>query len=157
MKPQKREVTEFEKVKTDDFIPGVIEGIEYDQLHKFKGYGKDEKGNPKQDREAPAVRFKFALEGYKYHHRSKWMGFSYNEKSNLFIKFLVPLVENAVPEMDFDLDNLKGMKVKTLWSEKNDFQTVETIRPAGKKIAFSQAKSDIAETHEVQNDEECPF
>ena len=149
MKPPKRQTVSYEKVKTDDFIQGIIDEIEYDKEHKFNNKGEEKIG--------PAVRFKFVLDGYKYPHRSKWMGFSYGEKSNLYSKFLTALVEGAKPDMDFDLDGLKGLKVKTLWSEKNDFQTVETIRPVGKKILFVQEKSDLTETHEVETDEEVPF
>lgn len=116
----------YEKVSTDNFIPGIIEEIQYDKEHKFKFKGEESI--------AFGCRFKFMLEGYKHAHYSRWLKFNYGEKANLYKKYLVPLVDGAKPEMDFDLDQLKGVKVKTLWSEKNDFQSVETIRPAGKKV-----------------------
>jgi hypothetical protein len=152
MKPPKRASSmEYEKVSTEDFIPGVIEDIRYDAEHVFKGFGKDEKGNQKPDTKAHAVRLKFKLEGYQYPHYSRWMRFNYGEKANLYQKILVPLVEGAAPDMDFDLDQLKGVKVKTLWVEKNDFQSVETIRPVGKKVValnVMDQTAEVAETHE---------
>jgi hypothetical protein len=149
MKPPQRQTVNYEKVKTDDFIPGIIEDIEYDNAHVFKYKG--------EEKTVPAVRLKFKLEGYKYSHRSRWIGFNYGEKSNLYTKFLIPLVDGAKPDMDFDLDKLKGMEVKTLWSEKNDFQTVETIRPINQKMTYQKEKSDMAETYEPGADDEVPF
>jgi hypothetical protein len=152
MKPPKRAGNmEYEKVTTDDFVSGIIEDINYDPEHTFKGFGKDASGKDKPDTKAAAVRLKFKLEGYQYSHYSRWMRFNYGEKANLYLKFLVPLVEGAKPDMDFDLDQLRLLPVKTLWSEKNDFQSVETIRPIGKKVVplnvFTPA-AQIAETHE---------
>mgnify|MGYP007099612416 CR=1 FL=1 len=66
------------------------------------------------------------------------MKFNYGEKANLYVKFLSSLVENAVPDMDFDLEALKGMKIKILWADKNGFQYPETVRPQGKKIPMLQ-------------------
>lgn len=129
MKPPKREKTEFEKVSTEDFTVCTIAEISYDMEHKFTGYQGAE------DKIKPAVRFKFLVEGYKFPHYSRWMSFNFGEKSNLFLKYLVPLIEGATPDMDFDLDALKGMKIKILWAEKNEFQYPETIRPIGKKLA----------------------
>ena len=153
MKPPKPDKTEYEKVSTDDFLTGVIKEVQYDQEHKFKGF------NGEADKLKSAVRFKFEIDGYKHSHYSRWMTFSYGEKSNLFLKYLVPLVDGAVPDMDFDLDQLKGLKVKTLWSEKNDFQTVETIRPIGGKIAFTaeQVVQDEFDPSDLQPDEDVPF
>ena len=150
MKPPKREGSgDYEKVKTDDFVSGIIEDVAYDMLHKFKGF----EGKP--DTEAPGVRFKFKLEGYQYPHYSRWMKFNYGEKANLYLKYLAPLVDGAAPDMDFDLDQLKGLKVKTLWNEKNGFQSVETIRPIGKKVApATLPKEQLAEMHEVEPNED---
>lgn len=151
MKPPKTENKDFEKVSTEDFVQGVIEEIQYDKEHKFKGY------NGAEDKVRPATRFKFKLEGCQYPHYSRWMTFSYSEKSNLYTKYLVSLVENAQPDMDFDLDNLKGMKVKTLWSEHNGYQGIETIRPVGKKIAYQSGLPEIQMDEELQPDDEIPF
>lgn len=63
--------------------------------------------------------------------------------------------------MDFDLDQLKGLKVKMLWKNKTyegkEYQTIETIRPIGKKvIPINSPSSDIeiAESHDadIEND-----
>ena len=51
--------------------------------------------------------------------------------------------------MDFDIDALKGMKVKVLWAEKNEFQFPETIRPVGKKLAANTLPSiDVEEDNQ---------
>jgi len=130
MKPPKTENKDYEKVPTDDFVTGTIEEIKYEQDHEFKFKGESKR--------KPAVRLKFKIDGLQYPHYSRWMTFNYGEKSNLLLKYLIPLVEGAHPDMDFDLDALKGMKVKMLWNEQNGFQSVETIRPLGKKLAYKQ-------------------
>ena len=153
MKPPKSEKIDYEKVSVDDFVTGTIAEIQYDKEHLFKGF------DGSADKKRPAARFKFALDGYNYPHYSRWMSFSYGEKSNLYLKYLVPLVENAQPDMDFDLDLLKGMKVKTLWSEKNGFQNIETIRPIGRKFAFLPGELPVIQMDEseLQPDDEVPF
>lgn len=120
MKPSPRN-TQFEKVIVGDFITGTIDEIQRDENHKsmFKG----------QEKVSDCVRFKFKLDGYEFFHYSRWMTFTYGEKSTLFTKYLAKLVPNAHPDMDYDIENLKGMRVKTLWAEKNDFQTIESIFP----------------------------
>jgi hypothetical protein len=127
MKPPKRSY-EYEKVSTGDFVVGVIDTIQYEELHDFKFEGKA--------KQAPACRFKFVINGYAYPHYSGWMTFNYGKKSNLYTKYLVNLVENAFPDMDFDLDNLRGLKVKMLWANRGEYQHVETIRPDGQKVPF---------------------
>jgi hypothetical protein len=62
------------------------------------------------------------------------MKFTLGEKANLYVKFVSQLVEGAEPDMDLDLDVLKGVKCKILWAEKNEFQYPETVRPIGGKI-----------------------
>lgn len=160
MKPPKQEKTEYEKVNTEDFVFGVIEEVQYEQEHLFKGFQGAE------DKRKPAARFKFKIEGCQFPHYSRWMAFSYAEKSNLLNKYLVPLVEGAEPDMDFDLDALRGFKVKMLWSEKNGFQNIETIRPVGKKLPYGAPKPQrgadgVPEVQigdeELQPDEDLPF
>lgn len=145
MKPPKIEKKDYEKVDTLDFVMGSVEGIQYDENHKFNYEG--------QSKVRAAVRIKFKVDGYKYSHYSRWMGFSYGEKSNLYLKYLVPLVESAKPDMDFDLDALKGMKVRMLWQEKNGFQYIETIRPVGPKVSAGIQVSD----DELTSDDSIPF
>lgn len=123
MKPPARERTEFEKVKVDEWIAGDIAEVQYDKAHEFTFKG-EKKINP-------GVRFKFSLEGYNFPHYSRWMTFSYGEKSNLYRKYLFCLVDGAKPDMDFDLDELKGFPIKTMWSNNDDFQNLEMIRPQG--------------------------
>jgi len=128
MKPPARSL-EFEKIKIGEFIIGTIVDVEYDMEHKFTFQGKETI--------TPAVRFKFALEGYNHNHYSRWMRFNAGNKSNLYNKYLVKLVENIQPDADFDVDHLKGMKIKTLWQEKNDFQSIESIFALGGKLHFT--------------------
>lgn len=117
---------EYEKVKTDDFVTGTITEIKYDMEHKSSYQGKEKIG--------PACRFTFEIDGYKYPHGTPWMFFGYGEKTNLYKKYISSLVQNAEPDMEFDLDQLKGMKVKILWKDNGDFQHVDVIRPSGQKI-----------------------
>lgn len=128
MKPPVKKM-EYEKVPTNDFVNGFIEDIIYDENHMFKGF----KGSP--DESKPAVRLVFVIEGLKFPKKTSWMKFNYSAKSNLFKKYISSLVENPKEYMDFDLDQLKGLKVKMLWADNGEFQNIETIRPAdGKKI-----------------------
>lgn len=141
MLPPKKE---FEKVRTDDFVIGVIADVEHDKEHEFKG---------KNMTIAEAVRIVFHIEGMKFPKKTSWMTFSYNEKSNLYQKYLASLVESATPNMEFHIEQLKGLKVKMLWKDnpKNpDFQGVDSIRPAdGRKIAAVVATQ--------PKEEEVPF
>jgi hypothetical protein len=148
MRPPERAKTEFEKVKVGEFISGVIENIEYEKEHTFK--------SPTGTKVSAAVRFVFKLDGYQYPHRSRWMSFSYGEKSNLYKNFLNKLILGAMPDMDMDLDVLKGVKVKTIWNEQNDFQFPENIFPVGDKYKLSDlAKEDVQ--HEEIKSEDEPF
>ena len=149
MKPPKTENREYEKVDTNDFVVGEIEEIQYDMEHKFTY-----QGNEKQ---RPACRFKFKINGCEFPHYSRWMTFNYGEKSNLYLKYLVPLIENAQPDMDFDLNGLQGMKVKMLWTEKNGFQSVETIRPLNTKLKADVVPEIQVNEEELTPDDEVPF
>lgn len=147
MKPPKRDI-EYERVRTDDFVTGTIAEIEYDQKHEFKFQGNVNC--------SPAVRFVFQVDGYQYKHRSRWMTFSYTEKSNLYQKYLTSLVEGAMPDMDYDLDNLKGMKVKILWAERNGFQWPETIRPVTIRVYERPKNPNQLTGLEISEDELAP-
>lgn len=149
MKPPPMPKREYEKVKIDDWIAGTIEDINYKDNHTFKYKGVE--------KVSPAVRFKFKLNNYEYPHYSKWMFFGYGEKAVLFQKFLSPLVKNASPEMDFDLDHLKGFEIKTMWSEKGDFQNLEMVRPLGEKLGKGPVGEELAEVSEDDHNEEVPF
>ena len=149
MRPPPRE-NNFEKVVIGEFINGTVADIEYDEQHKFKGY----QGN--EDRITSAVRLVFELDGYEYPHRTRWMTFSYGEKTNLFNKYLVKLVKNAEPDMDFDLDNIKGLKVKTIWQEKNGFQSIEAIYPLGERVDPDVEKSEPIDLGDDPDEELLP-
>lgn len=140
MKPTKQKI-EYEKITTEDFVVGVIEDVLYDKGHEFNYKGEKKK--------ADAVRIKFHIDGYKYSKQTPWMTFSYGEKSNLFTKYISSLVEGAHPDIDFDLDQIKGLKVKMLWKDKGEYQHIETIRPVGKKVVPLNTNPEKIETAEV--------
>lgn len=132
MRPERRNGHyDYEKVQTGDFIKGKILDIQYDKEHQFKYLG--------DIKVRPACRFVFELDGYKYKHYTRWMTFSYGEKTSLYKKYLSNLIDGAFPDFDFDLDTLKGMEVRTVWQGDN-FQEVEVIRPIGGKHRDSETK-----------------
>ena len=128
MRPPKRDKKDYERVPVGEFVTGIIEEVQYAPEHVFKGFS----GGP--DVTAPGIRLKFKFDGCQYAHYSRYMKFNVGEKSNLYKKYLLKLVENAVPDMDVDLDILNGMKVKTLWADNGDFQNLENIFPVGEKV-----------------------
>jgi hypothetical protein len=157
--PPVRKMIDFEKVKCGDFITGTISNIEYEDDHRFKGF------EGKEDRISEAVRLVFTLDGYEYPHRSRWMSFSLGEKSNLYKKYVAKLVNNAKPDMHFDLDALLNMKVKTIWEENGDFTNLDSIYPNGKKLEVDatapdehpSADDDFPVEHETFEDDEIPL
>lgn len=129
MLPPPRPKMEYEKVIVDEWLPGIIEEIEYDMERKSTYQGKEKVG--------PAIKIKMVLDGYKYPKSSGWMSFIYSEKANLYKTYICGLVENPKPFMNFDPDVLKGMRIKTMWetNPKNvDYQNVVRIRPEGQKV-----------------------
>lgn len=150
--PPKRDM-QYEKVPVGDFVNGEISDVEYDMSHSFKGYQGKERTTQ------PGVRLVFKLDGCKYLHKTRWMKFSYHEKSGLYSKYLIKLVDGATPGMEFDLDKIKGMKVKTIWADNGDFQNIENIFPSGKKIVHMDIPDVEAELHndELSHGEESPF
>lgn len=161
--PPKKDI-DYERVSCDDWIEGAIFEIQEDMAHKFTYKG--------QESTQPGVRFVFELKGYNFKHYSRWMKFNYGMKANLYLKYLMPLVDGAKPDMVFDIQDLKGLAVKTIWKEdvRGDqvYQSIETIRPLGKKLKPLTAPQapdtepvdqedvtpdDVAETPE----EEIPF
>jgi hypothetical protein len=150
IKPEKRSSKDYERLGTNDFLNASIDEVQHEPEHKFKF--ADPKTGVTTVTVCPGVRFKFTVDGYEFHHYSRWMKLNYGEKSNLFNKYLLPLVEGAVPDMDFDLELLTGLQVKTLWAEKNGFQNIETIRPRIQKLMSASPKpngGEIAEALEV--------
>ena len=146
MKPQKSKI-DYEKVKTGELISGTIDKIERDENHKSTYQG--------QERIYDAIRFVFQLTGYSYPHRSRWMTFSYNEKSTLYQKYISKLVENAEPEIDMDIEILQGCKVKTIWSEKDGYQSIDAIYPDGAKVKAEEVKDVEEEVDETG--QQVPF
>ena len=153
MKPPPRKKTDFEKVVVGEMIPGKIEVVEYDQEHKFKGF------QGKEDTIQPAIRLKLSLDGYKFPHYTRWMKFSLGEKANLYKKYVSKLVENAMPDMDIDLDILNGLPIKTVWGEENNFQNIDAIYPNPLKVKADApiAKVPVIDIEEPIIDEEPPF
>jgi hypothetical protein len=147
MIPEKQKNTHpYEKVPTDDFVAGTIAEVQYEQDHVFKGF----QGAP--DKTMTGVRFKFDLDGCEKPHYTKWMKFVWNEKSNLF-KFMNELVGGISEDVRIDVDCVKGMKVKTLWSTNGDWQNLDKIRPIGGKISYQNEGGAEASVPDVDVDE----
>lgn len=129
MKPPPSAKIEYEKVPTNALVDGQIDEILYDENHLFKG----KKGSPDQTR--PAVRFVFLIQGMKFAKKTNWLKFSYFSEAPLMKNYLKYLVEGANEKMDFDLDQLRGLKVKMLWVDNGEYQNIASIMPAdGKKV-----------------------
>ena len=129
MRPPKRSTVDYERVKAyDEWLPGVIQDVQLEENRK-SGFKNEDGSEQIKD----MIRFKFALDGHSFPHRSRWMSYTFGEKSNLYLKYLKYLVEGAQPDMKFDLDLLKGFKVKTMWSENGDFDNLEQVRPLASK------------------------
>ena len=128
MKP---EIKVYEKLPIGTFVEGVIVMVDRDKEYATKY--KDDTGETVV---MDAVKLKFSLQGIEYQKSTPWMRFSYSEKSNLFKKFIVPLVEGAKKDMDFDIEQLVGMKIKTIWIDGEDpkYQNLQLILPLDNKI-----------------------
>ena len=135
MKPERKKM-DYEKLKIGEFITGIIEEVQYDKEHLFKGF------QGKEDTTQMAVRFKFKFDGYNHPHYSRWMKFMYASKANLYVKYVSKLVDNAQPDMELDLDLLQGLEVKTIWVENGDFQNLESIFPLNKKTLLFLIQTD---------------
>lgn len=139
MLPPPRPKLEYEKVVVDEWLLGEIQEIEYDLEHKSTFNGKE--------KTAPAVKIKMTFDGYEFPKSSGWMSFIYDEKSKLYKTYIVGLVANPVPYMEFDLDALKGMKIKGMWETniKNpEYQNLVRIRPVGEKVAATAEPAEDA-------------
>lgn len=151
MKPPKREATDFERIPVyGDWVKGKIADIGYDKEHKSMWEGKE--------RIRFCIRFKFDLEGCKYPHYSRWLTFNYGEKATLFTKYIKQLVDGAQPDMDLDIDMLKGMSIKTMWLEDGDFDKLEIILPLGAKLKPMPPEDiDPADDIAAGSDGDVPF
>ena len=132
MRPPRQSQIDYERIqKYDEWINGVIVDIKLEE-NRRTGFKDDKTG---QDKYVDQVRFKFKLAGHSYPHYSRWMSYSYGEKSNLYLKYLKQLVAGAQPDMKFDLDLLKGFSIKTMWSQNGDFDNLDQVRPLGAKLS----------------------
>jgi hypothetical protein len=59
--------------------------------------------------------------------------------------------------MKFDIDLLKGMKIKTMWSQNGDFDNLDQIRPASGKIVDAPEPEPPAEVADSHPDDEVGF
>jgi len=114
----------------------TISDINYEDKHIFKGF----QGKP--DTTQPAVRFKFTIEGCEFPKYSRWLKFTLGEKANLYKKYVSALVKDIKPDDKFDLDHLKGMKVKTLWKQNGDYQNLEIILPEAEPIPYTDKEAE---------------
>jgi hypothetical protein len=130
MRPPKKQ---YEKIPTGIEVAGVISNIEYDQNRAFKGF------DGKPDVKLLGIKLVFSLDGCQYSHGTQWMKLSTHEKSTLYKKYITALVENSTPEMDFDLDVLKGMPIITIWEDNGEYQNLKEIRPAISKMTVELA------------------
>ena len=127
---------EFERCETGVPLTGWIENVEFEQAHLFRVKGTE--------RIDPAVRFQFLLHGYQYPHYSRWMTCSSNENANLFKTYLEPLVEGAKPDMDINLKELVGLKVRVKWDQKNGFEFPVEVEPLEGKLRVLELQPDEA-------------
>jgi hypothetical protein len=148
MRPPKKE---YERVPTGIPIPGIIDKVQYED-RTFKTFEEGE-----ENKICPAVRFKFKLDGCSYPHYSRWMKFNVGEKSTLYSKYLTALVENAEPDIDMDLDELNGMRIKTVWSDNGDFQNLESIEPNGPKLTANILETENVDDGKDKTGQELPF
>lgn len=144
MRPPPRPKMEYEQVVVDDWIKGTISEIEYDLEHKSMYKGVEKVG--------PAVRIKLSLDGYKFPKSSGWMAFVYTAKANLYKTYIGQLVKDPKVDMKFDLDLLKGMPIKVMFVQNDEYQNVSQIRPLGEKIA-----ADLEPAEDAPEAEEIPF
>lgn len=150
MIPRKRE---FEQVAVDEWIPGEIVDIQYEQEHEFTYKGNKKIGD--------AVKILIRLDGYKDNKSTGWWAFNYSEKSNLYNIFIKSLVPGATPNMSFDLDGLKGMKIKAMYAQNGEYQNLAMVRPlavpAMKNAATKTPRQPLADVAESEPEEETPF
>ena len=137
MKPPRKE---YEKIRVDEWLQGEIVDIQYEKEHEFNYKGVKSVG--------PAAKIQIELKGYKDKKSTGWLSFNYSQKSNLYKFFIEPLVEGARPNMDFDLDNLKNLRIKVMYAQKGEYQNLFAVRPDQTKILSSAHP--MAEPNELE-------
>lgn len=148
---------DYEKVAVDEWLVGVIEEVTYDPKRKRRV--KDKDMDEWYEKEVPQVRFKFKIDGYEWSHYSRWMTASTNEKSNLYSKYLKYLCPKFdCQDKEIDLELLKGVKVKTMWENNDDYQNITQIRgiSEGLNIIVSHV-DDVPVTETEAETDEVPF
>lgn len=144
---------EYENVAVDVWINGEISEIQYEDSHDFPAV----KGNPAK--KGPACKIILSLHGYKHPKPSFWMWFSYGEQTKLFQTYISQLVEDAKPDMDFDLDHLKGFQIKAMYVQKagKEYQNLSQIRTAdGVKLLATNAPAPASVGPAASSEEEKP-
>ena len=144
--------TDYEKVSVDEWLPGHITEVQL-QDRPYTRTDKDTKVETTTDE--PHVRFKFALDGYKFPHYSRWMKASTYEGSNLykmFLKFLCPL--HDCKDQLIDLDKLTGAKVKLMWVNNKEYQNIAQVRGLDEELNIITHETP-AESHD--DEEGAPF
>lgn len=139
MKPDTKKEIEYERVPVDTWIPGEVKDIEYDTEHTFTFQGKS--------KTLKGVRIVFALDGYEWPKRTRWMKFMYAPRAALYLKYMVALVSGATPNMDFDIDTLKGLRIKTMWDQKplgdgRIFQFIDKVKPLDQPLVYTPGQPD---------------
>lgn len=155
MKP-KNTSQPIEDVPLDIWIKGRIEDIKYEENHKFT----DKKTNETKERDACKIIMR--LDGLNNLKETFWLAFSYDERSNLYGKFISQLVEGAVPYLDFDLDGLKGCYIKIMYEQKpnNKYPSIMSVKPLKEKVKIAPPAVEDSDPDESPlNDvsEEAPF
>lgn len=128
--PPRRDPKDFEHLPANTFLTGTLSDVEYEAEHQFTG---------QYATVGPAVRLSFTVDGYKFPHKTYWMKFNYHEKSNLFKKYLVPLVAGIKPYAEFNLRDLIGMRVKMIWQDNGDFQNLSLVTPLDQPFLWVKA------------------
>jgi hypothetical protein len=119
---------EYERVTVGKWIAGVIDEVQYAANRKCRVY----------DRETDAwvegmqnqLRLALRLDGYEHRHYSRWMRSSTHPKATFYRKFLKPLCPNHdCAGKPIDVDRLKGVRVKTRWEQRGDYENLVEIHP----------------------------
>lgn len=154
MKPKTNDKKDLvmEVVPTDEFLGAVISDVKYEEAHAFTGQFA---------RVGEAVRIQFTLDpingkSFEFPKYSRWMSFNYDQKSNLFKNFIMPLVKGAKPYMDFDITALKGVRCRLMFEE--------MVNDEGKKFynimmvkLEKGASVESLPTIQLEHEEESPF
>ena len=125
MPPEQKK--DFERVPLyDEWLKTEIVEIIYDMEHKSIYQGTA--------RVKPAVRFVLKIDGMTHEKKTRWMTFNYSENAYLYKTYIMELVANPIPFMKFDIDALKGMKIKTMWKANGEWDNLIGVRNISPKV-----------------------